>query len=103
MQDDEADAAASCALRGHCGAITAIAMTPAGQLISADVHGSVIVWRSGKGRAGQSAAGVQGVDMQLGHSQHSNTPALASSGHRMAISNVVLQGSAASQHSAACL
>lgn len=33
-------------------------MTPAGQLISADVHGSVIVWRSGKGRAGQSAQGV---------------------------------------------
>lgn len=74
LQDDESEAPPSILLRGHCGAVSGVAFTPAGQLISTDAHGTIIVRRS---TLDGQQAGSSGGQLLHHAVQHSNEPAVA--------------------------
>ena len=64
-------------LRGHCGAVTGVAATPGGQLISVDAHGSVIVWRPGGSGGLPDDAAASGERRQVDEHQFRSSPEVA--------------------------
>lgn len=73
-QEGEEAAPPSALLHGHSGAISGVAVTPDGQLISVDAHGSVIVWRS---RAGSIHGDSAAQRHTAAHAARHGSPAIA--------------------------
>ncbi len=74
-QEGEEAAPPSALLHGHSGAVSGVAVTPDGRLISVDSQGSVIVWRS---RAGSPRHGDSSAQRHTAaHAARHGSPAIA--------------------------